>query len=158
VSKLHPAGAERSRVQRLTAIAARHETLFKYFAIGATASAIDVVLFLLLYNVIGTPEMAAHSVSVPAAVLFSFIVNARHNFKTTSHTALRLLSFVIVCAIGYAAGYGVIELCSANGLGANIGKVVSLPVVFVLQYVLNSRITFYRPESRPETEALKGYR
>jgi hypothetical protein len=26
--------------------------------------------------------------------------------------------------------------------GGNIGKLVSLPVVFILQYVLNSRITF----------------
>lgn len=158
MSKPSAAPAFSSHVQRVTALAARHATLLKYFVIGATASAIDVVLFLLLYNVVGTPALAAHSVSVPTAVLFSFIVNARHNFKTTSHTALRLLSFVIVCTIGYATGYAVIELCRAGGLGANIGKIVSLPVVFVLQYVLNSRITFYQSHSRPGAETAKGYK
>jgi putative flippase GtrA len=151
-----PAGG--ASVQRLMALAAKHETLLKYFVIGAAASAIDVVLFLLLYNVAGTSALAAHSVSVPTAVLFSFVVNARHNFKTTDHTTLRLISFVIVCTIGYAAGFAVIELCSAAGLGANVGKVVSLPVVFVLQYLLNSRITFYKPASGPGAQTAKGFK
>ena len=154
----NPAPAGGASVQRLMALAAKHETLLKYFVIGATASAIDVVLFLLLYNVVGTPALAAHSVSVPTAVLFSFVVNARHNFKTTTHTTLRLISFVIVCTIGYAAGFAVIELCTTIGLGANVGKIVSLPVVFVLQYILNSRITFYKPDSRPETQTARGLR
>ena len=122
-----------------------HQHLLKYLLIGGTASAIDVVLFLLLYNVVGTGALVAHSISVPTSVLFSFIVNARHNFKTSDHMALRLLSFVVVCTIGYMSGFGVIELCRQQGLDANLGKIISLPVVFALQYVLNSRITFYKP-------------
>jgi putative flippase GtrA len=142
---------EVSLTARLAMLARRHQTLIKYFIIGATASAIDVILFLVLYNALGTTALVAHSISVPTSVLFSFAVNARHNFKTTDHTALRLASFVIVCTIGYAVGFGVIELCRAQGLGANLGKIASLPVVFVLQYVLNSRITFAKWGSRPET-------
>jgi dolichol-phosphate mannosyltransferase len=122
-----------------------HQHLLKYLLIGATASGIDVVLFLLLYNVVGTGALLAHSISVPTSVLFSFIVNARHNFKTADHMALRLFSFVVVCTIGYMSGFGVIELARQQGIDANIGKIISLPVVFALQYVLNSRITFYKP-------------
>jgi dolichol-phosphate mannosyltransferase len=122
-----------------------HQHLLKYLLIGGTASAIDVVLFLLLYNMIGTGALVAHSISVPTSVLFSFIVNARHNFKTSDHMALRLFSFVVVCTIGYVSGFGVIELCRQQGMDANLGKIISLPVVFALQYVLNSRITFYKP-------------
>jgi hypothetical protein len=40
-----------------------------------------------------------------------------------------------------------IELCRSVGLGANLGKIFSLPLVFVLQYLLNSRITFYKRKS-----------
>ncbi|MDP1556357.1 MAG: GtrA family protein, partial [Hyphomonas sp.] len=80
------------------------------------------------------------------AVIFSFLVNARHNFKTTDHTALRFLSFCIVCTIGYGVGYGVIVLTQSfvepHALAANVGKILSLPVVFVVQFILNSRITF----------------
>jgi putative flippase GtrA len=119
-----------------------HQHLVKYFIIGGVASGIDVVLFLVLFNVAGFSALISHSISVPTSVLFSFLVNARHNFHTSDYMWLRLLSFAIVAVIGYAAGYGVIEASVFAGLGANIGKFLSLPVVFVIQYLLNSRITF----------------
>lgn len=127
---------------RLTALAVRHQHLIKYVVIGGLASAIDVVLFMVLFNIFGTTPLMAHSVSVPTSVLFSFIVNARHNFRTNDYIALRLLSFAVVCAIGYLVGYGIISFCVGQGLDANIGKIISLPAVFIVQYVLNSRITF----------------
>ncbi len=138
-------GARKSPIgETLRALYERHQTLVKYFLIGCTASAIDVILFLLIFNVLGQTPLVAHSVSVPAAVLFSFVVNARHNFRTTDHVWLRLLSFALVCLVGYACGYAVIEAAMAVGFGANVGKVLSLPVVFIVQYILNSRITFRR--------------
>ena len=120
----------------------RREQLLKYFLIGCTASALDVLIFLLLFNGIGTTALLAHSVSVPTAVLFSFFTNARHNFRTRDYVALRLVSFAVVCAIGYATGYAVIMASVASGSDANMGKVFSLPMVFSIQYLLNSRITF----------------
>lgn len=128
--------------ERMRQLFSTHQRLIKYFLIGSTASAIDVILFLILFNLVGTSALVAHSISVPVSVLFSFFTNARHNFKTTDHTALRLLSFVVVCTIGYVAGYAVIAAVVAAGSTENIGKFASLPVVFVIQYVLNSRITF----------------
>ena len=133
---------------RVPELLRRHETLVKYFVIGCTASAIDVGVFLLCLNVLGTGAFAAHSVSVPLAVAFSFLVNARANFRTDDHTMLRFLSFAASCAIGYWVGYGVIALAMGAGLGAEAGKIVSLPVVFVTQYLLNSRITFRKGGAR----------
>jgi putative flippase GtrA len=120
----------------------RHQHLVKYLLIGSAASAIDVMLFLVLFNLVGTTPLVAHSISVPTSVLFSFATNARHNFRTSDRIVLRLVSFAIVCAIGYVAGFGVIAAAAGLGFGENIGKIASLPVVFVIQYVLNSRITF----------------
>jgi dolichol-phosphate mannosyltransferase len=120
------------------------ERLVKYFIIGVTASAIDVGLFMVLFNLAHTTPLMAHSISVPTSVLFSFTFNARHNFYTADHIVLRLISFAVVATIGYAIGYGIIDLCRSVGLGANVGKLLSLPLVFVLQYFLNSRITFYK--------------
>jgi putative flippase GtrA len=128
----------------LRPVPARHHHLVKYLLIGGTASAIDVVLFLILFNLVGTSALVAHSISVPTSVLFSFFVNARHNFRTSDHMALRLLSFATVCLIGYLAGYAVIAAAAGAGLGENVGKILSLPVVFLIQYLLNSRITFRR--------------
>lgn len=128
-------------------LAARHSHLLKYLLIGGTASAIDVALFLVLFNFVGTSALVAHSISVPVSVLFSFFVNARHNFRTNDYMVLRLISFVVVCTIGYAAGYLVIAGAAQFGAGENLGKILSLPVVFIIQFVLNSKITF-RPAKR----------
>ena len=139
----------RSLASVLRTRAHHHRHLIKYFLIGVTASAIDVVLFLILFNWVGTSALAAHSVSVPTAVLFSFVVNARHNFRTVDYPMLRLFSFVVVCTIGYVSGYAVIEAAIAFGSDANIGKIVSLPVVFAIQYILNSKITFRKAPRSP---------
>ena len=135
-------------IATLSRLYERHQHLLKYLIIGGMASAIDLILFFVLYNLVGTSELFAHSVSVPTAVLFSFVVNARHNFKTNDYALIRFTSFCIVCAIGYAAGYAVIisvqQMFANEVVGANIGKIVSLPVVFIIQYILNSKITFRR--------------
>lgn len=131
------------------------ERLVKYLIIGAAASMIDVALFMLLFNVAHTTPLMAHTISVPTSVLFSFTVNSRHNFYTADHIALRLISFAGVAAIGYAVGYGIIDLCRSVGLGANLGKILSLPVVFALQYLLNSRITFYKKKSTFDSDSVE---
>ena len=43
----------------------KHEHLIKYFLIGGTASAIDVALFLILFNIVGTSEYVAQWIAVP---------------------------------------------------------------------------------------------
>ncbi len=108
---------------------------------------------MVLFNFAHATPLMAHSISVPTSVLFSFTVNSRHNFYTADHILLRLTSFAIVATIGYAAGYGIIELCRSVGLGANLGK-TPLPVVFALQYLLNSRITFYKKKSALDSDSV----
>jgi len=139
-----PAGAGQSLKEKLR----QHEQALKYLFIGGTASAIDVALFMILFNFAGLTEWQSHSISVPTSVLFSFVINARHNFKISDHMWLRLFSFGVVCLIGFLAGYGVIEAGRSFGVNPNIGKIASLPVVFVIQFLLNSRITFRKAKSQ----------
>lgn len=133
-------------IAKLRGLYELHHHMLKYLVIGGMASAIDLIFFFVLYNMVGTSEFVAHSVSVPTAVVFSFVVNARHNFKTNDHAVKRFISFCIVCTIGYLAGFAVIvsvqQLFANEAVGANIGKIVSLPLVFIIQYILNSKITF----------------
>jgi len=140
-----------SLIDKVKALAEGREQLIKYFLIGATASAIDLILYFVIYNGFKTTELFAQSISVPTAIVFSFVVNARHNFKTNDYALIRFVSFCIVCLIGYAAGlwviWGVQGFFENQMLGGNIGKVVSLPVVFVIQYILNSKITFRKVQS-----------
>lgn len=126
------------RVRRL-----RDSRLFLYGLIGGMASAIDVGLFVALHELAGLPPLAAHTVSIPTAAFCSFLANATINFRTTDRLLNRAISFALVVTLGYALGAFVILLFAEHSsLGANVGKVVSLPLVFALQFTLNSRISF----------------
>ena len=51
----------------VTPAAGGHNQALRYLLIGGAASAIDVLTFLLLFNVLHTSEFMAHSISVPLA-------------------------------------------------------------------------------------------
>jgi putative flippase GtrA len=117
--------------------------LGKYFLIGGTASAIDVGVFIVLHEFLGMAAIASHSVSIPLAAIFSFTCNAYLNFKKTDKLLLRLISFSNVILLGYLLGAAVIWLFDdVLLLGGTVGKLVSLPFVFLFQYFLNAKISF----------------
>lgn len=144
--RLEPALCAVPRPGRIAPFQLPH--FLKYLLIGALACGIDVGLFLILHNVTGLAPLLAHSVSVPLSVLFSFSCNAALNFRTTDYLALRFLSFAVVAFVGYLTGVMVISARDLLGLDANFAKALSLPLVFVVQYMLNSLVSFRKTAGR----------
>lgn len=121
----------------------QHENLIKYGGIGATAVAIDLGVFVVMHEIFDFAPWLAHSVSVGLAVVWSFLLNAFFNFRTTDRLATRFLSFATVSFVGYLVGLVVIWLVvDGFDLGGTLAKVISMPLVFVTQYVLNTRYSF----------------
>jgi putative flippase GtrA len=117
--------------------------LGKYVLIGGTASAIDVGVFVVLHEFLQIAALASHSVSIPLAAIFSFTCNAYLNFKTTDKLLLRFISFANVIVLGYLLGALIIWLCDdVFMLGGTFGKLLSLPFVFLFQYLCNAKISF----------------
>ncbi len=150
-----PAGASRSGTDRLVAMAGepglkgtlarlwiQQRNLILYAFIGGSAVVVDVGLFTLLHEVFDWRALAANAVSVPVSVVWSFALNATINFKTTDVILARLASFAVVSGIGFAASQGIIWTAEIVDISGFVAKLVSLPVVFVLQYLLNTRLTF----------------
>ena len=113
-----------------------------YFIIGLMAASIDILVFIFLHEYISLPALICHSVSIPISAVFSFICNAFFNFKKTDFLFYRFLSFLVIVATGYLLGAIIILISESLNLGGKIGKLISLPFVFFLQYFLNSRISF----------------
>ncbi len=114
-----------------------------YLIIGGMASAIDVGVFVYLYEFIGLSALASHSISIPLSAIYSFTCNAYLNFKKTDKLLFRFLSFAIIVALGYLLGAGIILLVDdILQFGGTIGKLLSLPFVFLFQFYLNSKISF----------------
>ncbi len=132
----------RSLAEKARALATKHRELLLYGLIGGTSVVIDFGVFLLLHTMSGVHELLAHAASVSAAVLFSFTMNAKYNFKTTDRIVARFATFVAVSAVGFVIGAAVIWGLVQFAVAAEIAKLISLPVVAGVQFVLNSRVTF----------------
>ena len=114
-----------------------------YLLIGGVAVGIDVGLFILLHEVFDFGSIVSHSISVAVSSVYSFVFNAWLNFKKTDKLVFRALSFAAVVFLGYLLGAAIVYCVDAwTPLGASVGKVLSLPFVVVLQFTLNSKISF----------------
>ena len=118
------------------------KTMGAYFVIGLIAASIDILVFIFLHEYIFLPALICHSISIPISAVFSFICNAFLNFKKTDFLFYRFLSFLIIVATGYLLGAVIILIAESLNFGGTMGKLISLPFVFFLQYFLNSRISF----------------
>lgn len=128
----------------------KNRSIILYGMIGGGAVVIDVGLFWLLDSFTGISVMANHTVSVAAAMIYSFLLNARFNFKTSDGLFLRFLSFSAVTGIGFLVSSIALWIAvGVIGIPSLIGKCLTLPLVFVVQFLLNSRLTF--KNSTPDT-------
>ena len=113
-----------------------------YFVIGVCASLIDISVFIFLHEFISLGAIICHSISIPLSAIFSFICNAYLNFKKTNLIFYRFISFLIIVAAGYLLGVIVILFVDSYlNFGGTIGKLFSLPLVFIVQFYLNSKIS-----------------
>jgi len=117
--------------------------MLAYFFIGGIAASIDLGTFVFLYELVGLTAVISHSVSVPVSAIFSFLCNAFFNFRKTDLLLFRSILFFAVVALGYLLGVAIIILIGdILQLGGTIGKLFSLPFVFLFQFYLNSKVSF----------------
>ena len=114
-----------------------------YQLIGVSGVLLDLVLFLVLYNVLGIHEQVATAISTSAGITNNFLLNSYLNFQKRDGLLHMFVRFYTVGLLGI----GLVALLllvfhSWLGIDANIVKVVSMPIVAVLQFSLNKRWSF----------------
>ncbi|MGY1849642.1 MULTISPECIES: GtrA family protein [unclassified Blastococcus] len=121
----------------------RHRQFFVYQLIGVSGVLLDLVLFLVLYNVVGMHEQLATALSTSAGITNNFLLNSYLNFRKRDGMLRRFARFYSVGLLGIAL-VAVLLLVFHTWLGvdANIVKVVSMPIVAIFQFVLNKRWSF----------------
>ena len=108
-----------------------------------------VTYYLLLKAGVGV--QAANACGYTVGTLVSFVLNRRITFGVKSNVVRRLVIFLGVAAIGYVASAGLLWLLVHSlRLDPRIALLVTLPVVVVIQFSLNRRITFHEaPRQSP---------
>lgn len=120
-----------------------HKNLITYFFIGASASIIDVTGFYVFFSIFGIQSTLATTYSVTIAIVYAFLLNTFFNFKMTDRFFVRFLSYFAVSGMGLLLSVCMLWVLNVLlGFNGNLIKIFSLPMVFIIQYFLNKRITF----------------
>jgi putative flippase GtrA len=120
----------------------KRRNVILYGIIGVSAMVVDVVFFLLFFNVLLIPPTIATVLSVSVAMVYAFSLNAIHNFKTKDLLRSRFASYAVVSMLGMLASAVIIKWLTVIDLDPNIAKVISLPPIVILQYILNKTFAF----------------
>ncbi|ALS30064.1 GtrA family protein [Paenibacillus cisolokensis] len=123
-------------------------TMIRFGAVGVLNTAVDAVVFALLYAWGGAPYAAAQTAAYGAGMLNSYIWNKRWTFKSRKRgNAREWLSFLLVNGMSY--GVSIAALSAAYELaGFSIGWSKALSVVssLAVNYAGN-RFWVFRPSS-----------
>ncbi|WP_363323140.1 GtrA family protein [uncultured Desulfovibrio sp.] len=118
-----------------------------YSLIGVSGVAIDFILFYILVSIIGIHYIPANIISIFSGATNNFILNARLNFKVHDKKIIRYISFLSIACVGMLCSSTVIFICvSQFGLSATTGKIASILIVTLIQFTLNTLITFRRKQ------------
>jgi putative flippase GtrA len=131
------------RRSRLRALVQRYRNLLLYAVIGGGALVVDLGIYALLVEATALHPVFANTVSTFAAMVASFGVNSVVNFKVRDRIVARFISFALVTGAGWIVSSLMLALL-VDVLHSEplLAKGLTLPVVVLLQYRLNSRITF----------------
>ncbi len=121
----------------------KYEKFINYVLIGLTGIAVDVGIFLFLYNIAGVSAVIANLISGSMAITNNFVWNALLNFKKTDRIIKRFVSFSAIGVIGMLITTLIIYLgADLLGMNANIVKLVTQAIVVAAQFNLNKKISF----------------
>ncbi|MEU0180873.1 GtrA family protein [Streptomyces sp. NPDC006207] len=117
--------------------------LIRYALVGGSGVALDLVAFVLLFNVLGLDEQVANIISTSLGITNNFVLNAIFTFDKRDRLFVRFLRFYAVGVTGIALTYVLFQVFTSwLGVDANIVKAGSLPLVLATQFVLNRKWSF----------------
>lgn len=113
-----------------------------YCLCGGLGVSTDYLVFYLSVTA-GLWYQGANLLGYLAGTLLSFALNRVLTFKMRDRVAQRLAMFLGVAAIGFGASAAMLwVLVQLLGVDARMAKLLTLPMVVVLQFTLNRRLTF----------------
>ncbi len=121
----------------------RDRNFILYVLIGIFGATIDFVAFLIFHKIFNIEPAIASFMSVSIGIINNFIINSRHNFKVTDRLWIRFCQF-------YSIGVGgallstilIYALYNLLQIDATLAKLMTIPPVVLLQYLLNITFSF----------------
>jgi len=130
-------------MQRIKNVFIQNREIMLYSIIGATGVLIDLLSFYFLYNSLGFNQYLANFISISLGITNNFYWNRNINFKVKNKVSKRFLSFYLVGAFGLILSSLIIFILEYTfAVKGPQAKVLSIPIVTLVQFYLNKKISF----------------
>jgi putative flippase GtrA len=130
-------------VKNLLNLLLQNRRFLTYCVIGMSGTVLDFTVFRELVKARLFEYQAANAISYASGTLLSFILNARFNFRVRDRIPLRMICFFGVAFLGWSVSAWLLhEMIGVLGYNQYFAKLATLGVVVILQYGLNSRLSF----------------
>jgi putative flippase GtrA len=115
---------------------------FLYVVVGTSSALIELVLFQVLYTIVGINYAAANITALVTSTAYNFLLNGRITFKGVTNKLWCLVKYLILfafnttfttLAIGFLLGYGWPSL---------IAKLATMCCVVLWNFVLYRKVIF----------------
>lgn len=112
-----------------------------YAVIGAFSATLDFILFLILKGIF--PVLLANTISVTIGILTSYALNSRITFRSSGASKYAIFRFFAVGIFGLiVSNISLLLLTALLEFPEGPSKLVTLPVVALMQFMLNKFWTF----------------
>ena len=113
-----------------------------YSLLGALGMMLDFTVFYIVIE-FSFSYQVANLIGYTSGTLLSFGLQRRYTFRVKNKTIFRLILFFVIAGIGYIFSAVLLWFfVEYHNFNIKISKIFTLPMVAVLQYLLNRKITF----------------
>lgn len=122
---------------------ANNRKLITYGLIGLSAALVDVFFFFYFYKTLSFPSTLSTALSMFISMCYGFMMNIFFNFNVYDRLIPRFFSYAAVSFVGLVLSSGSLYLFTDTfGYDGGIVKIITLPFIFLTQYLLNTHFSF----------------
>ncbi len=138
-------------MQKLLGLYKKYRSVISYVFFGVLTTAVNFLLYTLLFNLLGLNNFLSNVISVSASILFAFVTNKLFVFQSHTKTLGALISELakflsgrLITAV-FEVGFMVltVDLLHLNG---TVMKAVCTVVVLILNYIFSKLWAFKKPK------------
>ncbi len=114
-----------------------------YVVIGFSGLALDMLIFNILISCFSVSPYISNIISMFVSINNNFFLNTYFNFKKKDKVVKRWLLFCTIGIVGIFVSDLLLRLFyEVIGLDINISKLITIPIIATLQFILHKLITY----------------
>ena len=134
-------------MEKLKALLVRYRDIIVYLIFGVLTTAVNYIVYLPCYNILGLSGSASNAIAWLAAVAFAYLTNKPFVFRSrdwSAKTVIPELTKFVGCRVGSGVLETAIIFLTVDWLGwnGNVMKLLTSVLVVVLNYIGSKLMVF----------------